>query len=139
MTGTRSLLVKYSEALELLRDIVAASDSNNRESLMNCIEEARELVAEEDRRHEGIHSHTRGPAMDRKTIQILLDLLNPLHASLDKQVGDQLTDEREIDPPADREYNVNITKQQERDLTQAVCILENRKNDTDTRASGYVS
>ena len=65
--------------------------------------------------------------MDAGTIQILLDLLNPLHGSLDEQVTEQFTDERELDPPKDREYGVNVTWQMERDLTQAVMILENRK------------
>lgn len=65
--------------------------------------------------------------MDLETIQILLDLLNPLHGSVDRQVLDQVTDERELDAPSDREYNVNVTARMERDLTQAVCILEDRK------------
>lgn len=65
--------------------------------------------------------------MDLETIQILLDLLNPLHGSVDKQIMDQVTDERELDAPSDREYNVDVTARMERDLTQAVCILEDRK------------
>jgi hypothetical protein len=65
--------------------------------------------------------------IDAETIQILLDLLNPLHGSLDIQVTEQFTDERELDPPKDREYAVNVTWQNERDLTQAVMILEKRK------------
>jgi len=69
------------------------------------------------------------PALDRETIQTLLDLLNPLHGSLDEQVYEQFTDERELDAPPDREYGVNVTAQQERDLTQAVKILENRLRD----------
>lgn len=64
--------------------------------------------------------------IDRETAQILLDLLNPLHASLDVQVTEQFTDERELDPPSDREYGVNVTWQMERNLTQAVLILESR-------------
>jgi len=67
--------------------------------------------------------------MDKETIQILLDLLNPLHGSIDKQIMNQMTDERELDAPSDREYNVDITAQMERDLTQAVCILESRLRD----------
>ena len=43
--------------------------------------------------------------MDRDTIKILFDLLNPLHGSLD------------------------MTVQQERDLCQAVMILESRLRD----------
>jgi hypothetical protein len=62
----------------------------------------------------------------RETLQMVLDLLNPLHGSLDLQVTEQFTDERELDPPSDREYAVNVTWQMERDLTQAVTILENR-------------
>lgn len=65
--------------------------------------------------------------MDLETINILLDLLNPLHGSMDRQVNDQRTDEDCMDPPDDREYAVNITARQERDLTQAVMILEQRK------------
>jgi hypothetical protein len=65
----------------------------------------------------------------QETIKTLLDLLNPLHGSLDEQVTEQFTDERELDPPKDREYAVNVTRQMERDLTQAVCILENRLRD----------
>jgi hypothetical protein len=64
--------------------------------------------------------------MDRDTIQTLLDLLNPLHGSLDVQVTEQFTDERELDPPNDREYNVSVTWQMERNLTMAIIILENR-------------
>jgi hypothetical protein len=59
---------------------------------------------------------------DRETAQTLLDLLNPLHSDVDRQ----LTDEREWGAPDDREYNINITARMERDLTQAVLILENR-------------
>lgn len=65
--------------------------------------------------------------MDLETIQTLLDLLNPLHGSVDEQVMEQVTDERELDAPSDREYAINITARQERDLTQAVLILEDRK------------
>jgi hypothetical protein len=67
--------------------------------------------------------------MDRETIEILLDLLNPLHGAMDRQVNDQRTDEDYMDPPDDREYAVNITARQERDLTQAVMILEQRRRD----------
>ncbi len=68
--------------------------------------------------------------MDRETIKTLLDLLNPLHGSIDRQVMDQLMDERELDAPSDREYyDVTITVRQERDLTQAVIILESRLDD----------
>jgi hypothetical protein len=59
--------------------------------------------------------------MDRETIQTLLDLLNPLHGSLDRQTYDESRDD-----PGDAEYAVTITAQQERDLTMAIIILENR-------------
>lgn len=67
--------------------------------------------------------------MDIETINTLLDLLNPLHGSMDRQVNDQRTDEDYMDPPDDREYAVDITARQERDLTQAVMILEQRRRD----------
>ena len=63
--------------------------------------------------------------MDRETIQIVLDLLNPLHGELDRQTYDQKVRDN-FDAPANAEYNVDITARMERDLTQAVCILENR-------------
>ena len=66
--------------------------------------------------------------MDQETIQILLDLLNPLHGSLDRQVYDEKRG-AEFDAPRDAEYDVTVTVQQERDLTQAVCILESRLRD----------
>lgn len=64
--------------------------------------------------------------MDQETIQTLLDLLNPLHGALDKQTYDDKT-RAEFDAPRDAEYEVTITAQQERDLTQAVLILEDRR------------
>jgi hypothetical protein len=67
--------------------------------------------------------------MDEETIKILLELLDPLHGSVDRQVMAQVTDERELDAPSDREYDVTITVRQERDLTQAVMILESRLRD----------
>jgi hypothetical protein len=67
--------------------------------------------------------------MDLETIQTLLDLLNPMHGEIDRQLPAQFTDEQEWDAPPDREYNVNITAKMERDLTQAVMILERRKRD----------
>lgn len=63
--------------------------------------------------------------MDRETIRTVLDLLNPLHGSLDRQTYDDKVREN-FDAPCDAEYNVDITAQQECDLTQAVCILESR-------------
>jgi hypothetical protein len=66
--------------------------------------------------------------MDRETIQTLLDLLNPLHGSLDKQTYDEKV-KADFDTPGDAEYNVDITAQQERDLCQAVMILESRLRD----------
>jgi hypothetical protein len=62
--------------------------------------------------------------MDIETIETLLDLLNPLHGELDQQTYDDKVKDN-FDAPADREYNVNITARMERDLTQAVMILEN--------------
>lgn len=61
-----------------------------------------------------------------ETIQTLLDLLNPLHGELDRQTYDDKLHEN-FDAPRDAEYHVNITAQMERDLTQAVLILEDRK------------
>lgn len=75
--------------------------------------------------------------MDKETIQTLLDLLNPLHGSLDKQTYDVKLRES-FSVPADAEYDVSVTAQQERDLTQAVCILEDRLRsspDTDRAAA----
>jgi hypothetical protein len=63
--------------------------------------------------------------VDKETIQTLLDLLNPLHGSLDRQTYDDKI-RANFDLPGDNEYDVTVTAQQERDLTQAVCILENR-------------
>lgn len=61
-----------------------------------------------------------------ETIGALLDLLNPLHGSLDKQTYDEKMRE-ELEIPRDREYEVTVTEGQERDLNQAVLILEDRK------------
>lgn len=66
------------------------------------------------------------PAPDCETIQTLLDLLNPLHGSLDEQTYDEKVQEN-FDAPRDREYDVRVTAQMERDLNQAICILESRK------------
>jgi hypothetical protein len=63
---------------------------------------------------------------DLETIQALLDLLNPLHGELDRQTYDDKVRENS-DAPKDAEYAVNVTAQMERDLTQAVLILESRK------------
>lgn len=65
-------------------------------------------------------------ALDAETIQILLDLLNPLHGSLDRQMYVDKPNP-DLDPHPDDETDVVVTAQMERDLTQAVCILENRK------------
>ena len=64
--------------------------------------------------------------MDADTIQTLLDLLNPLHGSLDRQTYDERV-RQNFDAPRDSEYDVVVTAQMERDLTQAVMILEDRK------------
>jgi hypothetical protein len=72
--------------------------------------------------------------MDIETIQTLLDLLNPLHGSLDRQTYDEKV-KANFDAPRDAEYVVDITAQMERDLTQAVCILESRLRDTQHKGS----
>ncbi len=64
--------------------------------------------------------------MDHETIQILLDLLNPLHGSLDNQMF-PIRKNEELEIPRDAEYAVTVSEGQERDLTQAVSILEDRK------------
>lgn len=61
----------------------------------------------------------------RETLDTLLALLNPLHGSLDRQTYDERVQEN-FDAPRDREYSVEVTAQMERDLTQAICIIENR-------------
>lgn len=67
--------------------------------------------------------------MDAETIKTLLDLLDPLHGEIDRQTYDQKVREN-FDAPADAEYNVDITARMERDLSQAVLILENRLRQT---------
>ena len=76
-----------------------------------------------------------GEVADRETVQILLDLLNPLHGNLDRQTYDQKVDER-FDAPPDAEREVTITAQQERDLSQAVCILESRLRSSPATGEG---
>jgi hypothetical protein len=61
--------------------------------------------------------------MDRNTAQTLLDLLNPLHRTLDDQTSDDVVRE-ELELPRDYEHNVGITPQMAGDLTKAVLILE---------------
>lgn len=61
----------------------------------------------------------------RETLLTLLELLNPIHGNLDKQTYDGKVREG-FDAPPDAEYNVNVTAEQERDLAQAVCLLESR-------------
>lgn len=68
------------------------------------------------------------PAADRETIETLLALLNPLHGDLDKQTYDAKVS-MDFDMPSDYAHDVTVTSQQERDLTQAVLILENRLRD----------
>lgn len=74
--------------------------------------------------------------MDKETIQILLDLLNPLHGELDRQIYDELIRE-EAEVPREREFDVVVTHGMERDLTQAVLILEARKRDTVTDPAAH--
>jgi hypothetical protein len=62
----------------------------------------------------------------RAALREAVDYLNPLHGSLDRQTYDERLAEN-FDAPRDREYNVAVTAQQHRDLTQAVLILEQRK------------
>jgi hypothetical protein len=64
-------------------------------------------------------------ALDIETVQTLLDLLNPLHGSLDEQTYDEKYKD-EFNAPPDKEYSINITAKQERDLNQAVILLERR-------------
>lgn len=66
------------------------------------------------------------PKLESETIQILLDLLNPLHGEIDRQTYDERY-KQGFDAPADAEYNIDITARMERDLTQAVLILEDRR------------
>lgn len=66
--------------------------------------------------------------IDSETIQTLLDLLNPLHGEIDRQTYDERY-KQGFEAPADAEYNVDITARMERDLTQAVLILEARKRE----------
>lgn len=57
--------------------------------------------------------------------ETLLDLLNPLHGSLDKQLYDERSRE-EWEIPPDCEHHVIVTEKMERDLTKAVLILEGK-------------
>lgn len=78
--------------------------------------------------------------VDRETAQTVLDLLNPLHGELDRQVYDERMRE-ELEVPRDREWEVSVTEGMERDLTQAVCILENRlreRGQPDTAAHKFI-
>lgn len=68
-------------------------------------------------------------SVDRETLLTLLKLLNPLHGTLDKQTYDEKV-RNGFNEPGDYEYDdIQITAQMERDLTQAVCILESRLRD----------
>lgn len=75
-------------------------------------------------------------AIDQETIQALLDLLNPLHGSLDKQTYDEKVRE-DFNAPDDREYDVSVTARQERDLCQAVVMLERRQRETLTDPAAH--
>jgi hypothetical protein len=84
-------------------------------------------------------SHTdRDLIVDRETVRTLLDLLNPLHGSLDEQTYDEKKHD-DFDAPDDAEYSVNVTARQERDLRQAVLILENRMRQTAAEAAELCS
>lgn len=69
--------------------------------------------------------------MDHESIQVLLALINPIHGELDRQTYDEQVKEG-FDALPEREYAVNVTAQQMRDLTQAVCFLEARSVDART-------
>lgn len=69
--------------------------------------------------------------MGKKTIQTLLDLLNPLHGALDKRTMDLREENYPADFCRDDEIDVIVTRGMERDLTQAVSILENRLTTAD--------
>jgi hypothetical protein len=85
-----------------------------------------ELFATESRMLDAVAEAWKAHPMDAETSETLLELLNPLHGSLDRQTYDERLAEN-FDAPRDREYNVAVTAQQHRDLTQAVLILEQRK------------
>jgi hypothetical protein len=98
-----------------------------------CIDTIERVVAQlEQARAAPLPSPAATPAAEAgppnaETVQILLDLLNPLHGELDRQTYDQKREN--FDAPGDAEWSVNITARMERDLTQAVLILENRLRD----------
>jgi hypothetical protein len=71
--------------------------------------------------------------INRETIQTLLDLLNPLHGSLDNQTYDE-NRMADFNLPDDYEHDVIVTNKEERDLTQAVMILELRQSTVPTVA-----
>lgn len=68
----------------------------------------------------------RAPSMDKETIQTLLDLLNPLYGALDKRTMDLPEQNYPADFSREDEFDVLVTRGMERDLTQAVSILQNR-------------
>lgn len=109
----------------LLARIVALHAEVERltETQMRKDAEAREQIQAKDAEIERLR------AMDKETIQALLDLLNPLHGELDRQTYDQNV-KANFDAPGDAVYtDLTITIQMERDLTQAVLILESRLRD----------
>jgi hypothetical protein len=65
----------------------------------------------------------------------LLNLLNPLHGSLDEQTYDEKR-KAEFDPHPDDEYAVNVTSKQEGDLTKAVVLLEKLASQSTAQPSG---
>lgn len=101
------------------------TDQEAREDTINKVRDAMRTI--EDGKATMTRSSPETP-LDSETIQILLDLLNPLHGSLDEQTYDEVH-RAELDLPKDYEHDVIVTRQMERDLTQAVLILENRKRD----------
>lgn len=69
--------------------------------------------------------------MDKETIQTLLDLLNPLHGELDRQFLDKTF--HPLGAQREDEVDVLIKAGHERDLTQAISILEDRLKSRDDK------
>ena len=115
LNATIPMVMEAADRIEALEKLYAES----RQELMKWI---RNDPA--DAEIERLHARIEALEAD---INILLNLLNPLHGELDKQSYDEKLSQN-FDAPPDAEYNVNITAQMERDLTQAVLILESRRD-----------
>src|SRR6266478_1762046 len=125
------LPLRNEECIELARAALAATPADDAVKRWREAHPGNDLVVP-DRANIVVwlleqHDAHAQSALDAETIQTLLDLLNPIHGEMDRQLPAQFTDEREWDAPDDREYNINITARMERDLTQAVLLLENRR------------